>query len=815
MPTREFSRMILGAAWPLTEPEDWQSAADAQHAKGCELIKTGEQLRAEANRAAADQSGDAIDGYFQRLYREASKKDDEADKRFTISRVAAEIARLFYGEREDLDGIDRAAHEQIGEIRQSAHTFTSQLVMWQAIEATVMAAGEKAKETDIAAAAAITKHGTHIGIAGAGGHGQSASTAGDGGGAVLDPSEVNGFRGLGGGRGLGGIPQAPPGFGAKPGAPDLSGSSDTDGVKGHRGSGLSADHGQGDNVGGTAKNDDPSSHGVEAANNDRQGGPPSPRDMRGRELLPDNVFALPPPVLSSGTSDSTPSSPLRSATGGGLSGLKMPDTSSLSGMGVMGGMGQGLGSGTGPSPASAGMASAPAIPPPASPSSFSQGLGAGLGGAPAAPLVPPVTSAPTAAPAGPVLSGPASVAAAAGPAVSSPAPSPLAAPIASGGGAAGSAGPVGPLPPFGSDVRSAPVSGGGAFSPAAGSAPPPVSVDRGGSAAGSVAALPPGVVGSGVGAGAGATTEAVRSSLPDPLLESASQLVYQLVHASRVHGLFLDWCVGVFRTRSRVQMVIVNSEGAGCIPRGVFVPRAARMLFADPGLSPGFRARWFSWANPAETMLAFANWASEHVDLWALAVSTANGGSSAPARAAGVQHFEDCAVISSPISVDDPVMPLDEAHMHRLETLDRHLYARLTGVEGRRPDPSEAWLTTAAAAHEALGRACSLPDLLVPPVIREVLDLIGRGLQVAGERWEALRCAGYEASGMGAGLRPGRMLDDDAASPRVLAYHDLSRLIELLLLWDLDNDVDGPSMKYPEIAYLARQIKETTRRVAY
>ena len=54
-----------------------------------------------------------------------------------------------------------------------------------------------------------------------------------------------------------------------------------------------------------------------------------------------------------------------------------------------------------------------------------------------------------------------------------------------------------------------------------------------------------------------------------------------------------------------------------------------------------------------------------------------------------------------------------------------------------------------------------------------------------------------------AGLRPGRMVHDGGASAHVLGYHDLSRLTELLLLWRLD------SIKYPEIAYVARQIDLT------
>jgi hypothetical protein len=41
----------------------------------------------------------------------------------------------------------------------------------------------------------------------------------------------------------------------------------------------------------------------------------------------------------------------------------------------------------------------------------------------------------------------------------------------------------------------------------------------------------------------------------------------------------------------------------------------------------------------------------------------------------------------------------------------------------------------------------------------------------------------------------------------VRAYHDLTRLAELLLLWNLDGA--DRKIKYPEIAYLAEQIKLT------
>jgi hypothetical protein len=77
-------------------------------------------------------------------------------------------------------------------------------------------------------------------------------------------------------------------------------------------------------------------------------------------------------------------------------------------------------------------------------------------------------------------------------------------------------------------------------------------------------------------------------------------------------------------------------------------------------------------------------------------------------------------------------------------------------------------------------------------VIRQVIDLLSKGLPVPQDRWQALEAAHVDALIYTAGLRPGRMINDGAASPHVLAYHDLSRLTELLLLWRLDN------IAYPE-----------------
>jgi hypothetical protein len=191
------------------------------------------------------------------------------------------------------------------------------------------------------------------------------------------------------------------------------------------------------------------------------------------------------------------------------------------------------------------------------------------------------------------------------------------------------------------------------------------------------------------------------------------------------------------------------------------------------------------------------------VELWALAVSTDHGGSSVPARGA-VPHFEDCARGLSPLAETAPTSALDDSHMHRLETLDRASYARLTGFgDGPRPDRSGAWRTTVASAQRVLRRVGAIRDIAVPPVIRQVIDQLSKGLPVPDGKWEALEAAYVEALMYAAALRPGRMVNEGVTSPHVLGYHDLSRLTELLLLWHRD------SIAYPEIEYLAKQISLT------
>ncbi len=377
--------MILGGSWPFTNPEEWQSLAEAQDAKGAALIAAAGNLQGEADRVAAEQSGAAIDGYYKRLYREAGRLRAEADEWFAMSRVSAEISRLFYGLREDLDEIDRRAHEEIDRIRQAAaHTLGGGQVMWQAIQAVVAAARAEAKAADAKTASAITKHGTQIAI----GAPHEAPAVTNSGGPV-DPNLRAIAAGFGGGNprngmptGLQNLPEDRFPGGGEPPSKDLPPSPD----KTWR-----------DNYGGDDAAKAPQGRKEPAAADKGSGtapgqnGAPSPGDMW-RESYSDKTGLGNPSVVTAALSGGSGSTSLGSS---GAGGLKVPSTG-----GGLGGLSsppltQGLASGgLSPSAASASFAppSSPITPPAAGSSDFTRGLNAGLGGAPA-PFAPPVAPA--------------------------------------------------------------------------------------------------------------------------------------------------------------------------------------------------------------------------------------------------------------------------------------------------------------------------------------------------------------------------------------------------------------------------------------
>jgi hypothetical protein len=65
----------------------------------------------------------------------------------------------------------------------------------------------------------------------------------------------------------------------------------------------------------------------------------------------------------------------------------------------------------------------------------------------------------------------------------------------------------------------------------------------------------------------------------------------------------------------------------------------------------------------------------------------------------------------------------DDIRMHRLQTLDRALYARLTGVRGWAAAGSVGdTADTVTSAQQALARVGAIRDIAVPPAIWAVLE---------------------------------------------------------------------------------------------
>lgn len=160
---------------------------------------------------------------------------------------------------------------------------------------------------------------------------------------------------------------------------------------------------------------------------------------------------------------------------------------------------------------------------------------------------------------------------------------------------------------------------------------------------------------------------------------AAATLAWQLQHACRAVGFPMDWAVGVFRSESGTETVVVSSEGSSYVPAGVFVPRAARLLTADPVVDKEFRDCWFGWPDPAQVMVEYARLRQGLG--WEL-VAAASNGPIDHLRAYGTEFADPCTYERSPFTIDDPAPGLDEMHAHRLQLEYSDLFDRLGRLAG-------------------------------------------------------------------------------------------------------------------------------------
>lgn len=370
---------------------------------------------------------------------------------------------------------------------------------------------------------------------------------------------------------------------------------------------------------------------------------------------------------------------------------------------------------------------------------------------------------------------------------------------------AGTPPPAGNLAAYGADIpRGAPSatptlsasgSGGGASLPTGAAA----------SASISSTGVPPSVLASSGIAATGTGAAMVSSETQDEHLDDAITLAYELLHASRTYP-GLHWCVGIFKVATGVETVIVSNDGASYIPPGVYVPRSARMLFADPELSRGFQAKYFGWVNPAATMVAYAAERAvldPNIELYAVAATTDPGGSSVlPARRASVPHYQDCDSTCSPIDPATPAAELDDTRVHRLQVMSPQSYEQLNNAAVPPTERhSAAWEATAGAVATALA-GCEPLHIEVAPVIRQILGALSSGSPISDDQWSAL--AEVRLYGKSRFMRPGFIDLEPSSDPNTTvlyrAHHNLDRAVEALTLWRGDNP------DYADIVYATEQV---------
>ncbi len=369
---------------------------------------------------------------------------------------------------------------------------------------------------------------------------------------------------------------------------------------------------------------------------------------------------------------------------------------------------------------------------------------------------------------------------------------------------AGTPPPAGNLAAYGSDLpRATPSStptvsasgaGGGASLPAGAT-----------SASISSTGVPPSVLAASGVAATGTGAAIVSSETQDQRLDDAIRLAYELLHASRMYP-GLHWCVAVFKVAAGTETVIVSNDGASYIPPGVYVPRSARVLFADPALSTSFQAKYFGWVNPTATMVAYAAERAvldPNIELYAVAATTDPGGSSVlPARRAGVPHYQDCDSTRSPVEPTSPAPELDETRLHRLAVMSPQSFEQLNDATVPPTErQSAAWEATAGAVATALA-GCEPLHIEVNPVIREILGALASGSPISDDQWSAL--AEVRLYGKSLFMRPGFIDLEPSGDPNTTvlyrAHHNLDRAVEALSLWRGDNP------DYADIVYATEQV---------
>jgi hypothetical protein len=286
-------------------------------------------------------------------------------------------------------------------------------------------------------------------------------------------------------------------------------------------------------------------------------------------------------------------------------------------------------------------------------------------------------------------------------------------------------------------------------------------------------------------------------------------LVYQLMHGSRFYP-GLDWCVGIFASDGGTfETVVTSNEGAGYVPAGVFLPREARLLFADSLADSNFRQRWFGWSNPVETMVAYAQvrrGEDGKFPLYAVAASALMDDTTlSAADVAGVAHVQLCSAASSPLRGETTDQVLDKGHVHRLQLCDADVLSWLEDADRSVGEVTQRCEHLTTAAWAAVSARLGTSGLIVPDAGAAVFNQLSYGDVVSDRWWVELWAATEEAQSLSGAVR--RTADSPMSVEFYRQRHDLARLLECLYWWrPVASAGEDASIRFSEITYCARQI---------
>ena len=297
---------------------------------------------------------------------------------------------------------------------------------------------------------------------------------------------------------------------------------------------------------------------------------------------------------------------------------------------------------------------------------------------------------------------------------------------------------------------------------------------------------------------AAGAAQRVRPLSPDVL--AAAALAWSLARSGDVRAYPLDWAVGVFRSPSGSETVVMSGDGSGYVPVGVFLPRSARLMVSDPLVDSEFRQRWFGWADPARLLVEYA--ALRGHDEWKL-VAAATTGPVDAFRSVGVEHTwvsrreEDRPAELAP---DWAPPVLDDMHVHRLQSEYADLYERLERLSAVPPVFRERVIFP-------LTRALMEAALQVegyPQELRGLWEAVKANREPGQAAWAAYNTACNQYFMQVGATRPGGFTDDlrpEEVPPQTHSYHrgqwTAARAMEHLGGWA------AQPMPLPDMVYAA------------